>query len=40
MAASWALEHEVLSRAHASGELIGIRLELLGEPLVIPLGDL
>jgi hypothetical protein len=40
MAASWALKHEMFSRAHASGELIGIRLELLGEPLVMPLGDL
>jgi len=33
------LKHEVLSRAHASGQLIGICLELPGEPLVMPLGD-
>jgi hypothetical protein len=38
-AAAWALKSEVLSRAHASGELIGICLELPCEPLVMPLGD-
>jgi hypothetical protein len=34
------LKRDVLSREYASGELVGARLELLGEPLVMPTGDL
>jgi hypothetical protein len=39
-AATRALKRDVLSREYASGELVGARLELLGEPLVMPTGDL